>query len=81
MTRVRTWKSKFKEWGFVKNISTRDKEWIAAKWTKRKQEGKDTDFFHGWVRIAPTKIQVWKTGTMSSPLSARELLGAKCLLI
>jgi hypothetical protein len=84
VTSLRTWKDKIKEWGFSKNISTRNKQWIIAKGTKRKQEGKDTAFFQGGVRIAPTKIQGWKrrkTGTMSSTLSARELLDVKCLLI
>ncbi|KAE9365431.1 hypothetical protein N431DRAFT_387698, partial [Stipitochalara longipes BDJ] len=70
---VRTWKDKINEWGFFKNIPTRDKEWIAAKATKRKQEeGKDTVFFHGQVRIAPTRVQDCKrrrTQTVSSPLS------------
>ncbi|PMD63245.1 uncharacterized protein K444DRAFT_626980 [Hyaloscypha bicolor E] len=78
---VRTWKDKIKEWGFSKNISTRNKQWIAAKGTKRKQEGKDTAFFQGGVRIAPTKIQDCKrrkTRTMSFPLSAPSTTSHAC---
>jgi hypothetical protein len=59
-------------------------QWVAAKGTRRELEGKDTVFFHGQVRIAPTNIQGCKrrkVGAAPPPLSARELLDAKCLLI
>jgi hypothetical protein len=81
---VRTWKAKLKEWGFSKNISIRDKQWIVAKAEKRKlEEGKDTVFSHGQVRIAPTKIQGSKRRkirAVSLPLSTRELLDANSFL-
>jgi hypothetical protein len=79
---VRKWKDKLKEWNFDKNISSHDMSIIVAKSDKRaRDEGKETDFFHGETRIPRQRIEqfkrrkTWKTAEPVSP-SAGEYKGS-----
>lgn len=57
---LRTWKNKFEEWGYVKKTPKNVMEFIVAKGTKRKLEGKDTIFFHRGNEVGTEKINNFK---------------------
>jgi len=38
----RTWKTKVKEWGFLKNLNAQEMQIVIAKKEKRRREGKET---------------------------------------
>lgn len=57
----RKWKEKLKEWKFEKNISAADMSVLVAKCMKRKRdEGKQTRFFHMGMEIKPEKFENFK---------------------
>ncbi len=60
-TSERKWKDKLKEWKFEKNISATDMKVLVAKCGKRKRdEGKDTTFFHMGMEIPSEKLENFK---------------------
>ena len=60
-TSERKWKDKLKEWKFEKNISATDMKVLVAKCGKRKRdEGKDTTFFHLGMEIPSEKLENFK---------------------
>ncbi|KAH8588572.1 ankyrin repeat-containing domain protein [Bisporella sp. PMI_857] len=70
----RTWKSKLKEWAYEKNLTSNDMKIISAKADKRKRDdGKDTVFYHWDSEIPPEKIKRFRRTPNASeivPLSA-----------
>jgi hypothetical protein len=60
-TSERKWKDKLKEWKFEKNISAADMNVLVTKCGKRKRdEGKDTTFFHMGKEIKLEKLENFK---------------------
>ncbi|KAH7379808.1 hypothetical protein BKA64DRAFT_236943 [Cadophora sp. MPI-SDFR-AT-0126] len=58
---LRSWKAKMKEWNFEKNLPANEMAFIAAKADKRKaDEGKDTVFFRGDIKIESERIDNFK---------------------
>jgi hypothetical protein len=54
-----------KEWKFDKKISATDMRMVVAKGEKRaRDEGKDTTFFHGGVKITTGRIEQFKRRKM-----------------
>lgn len=71
----RTWKGKLKEWGYNKNMTTPDMQWIVAKGKKRALEGKYTTFFHGVTHVTAQRIENFKRRKMREvSASARKFL-------
>ena len=56
----RKWKEKVKEWGFEKNVPTRDMNFIVAKAEKRKAEGKETIFYRNGTQFDESTIEQFK---------------------
>jgi hypothetical protein len=52
----RTWKSKFKQWGYTKNIPTRIMQWIVTKEKQRTEKGESITFFYKRIKIEPRTI-------------------------
>ncbi|KAJ5041644.1 uncharacterized protein L3040_005222 [Drepanopeziza brunnea f. sp. 'multigermtubi'] len=63
----RKWKMKLKEWNFEKYFPSAVMSFAVAKREKRKkEEGKDTIFYHGNSLIPPEKIEHFKRRKMSN---------------
>ncbi|KFY25746.1 hypothetical protein V491_01607, partial [Pseudogymnoascus sp. VKM F-3775] len=56
----RTWKLKFDEWCYKKNMSKEDMQWIVAKRAKRTAEGKDTAFDYYGTQVTTKRIENFK---------------------
>jgi hypothetical protein len=48
------------KWGFKKNITTQDMQFIVAKDMKRRQQGKDTKFLYREVDVSTERIDNFK---------------------
>ena len=57
---IRTWKTKWKEWGCSKNRPADNMKFIDFKGEKRALEGKDTIFCYGGTQVTASKIQNFK---------------------
>jgi hypothetical protein len=53
----RTWKTKLKQWGCMKNVPTPTMQWVIAKRMQRIEDGKATDFFYKRRQIMPKSIR------------------------
>lgn len=61
MSSERQLKMKLKQWGFKKNLSATNMQFIVAKSTKRhREEGKETIFFHKGSHITANRIEAFK---------------------
>jgi hypothetical protein len=56
----RTWKSKFKQWGYTKNLPTRTMQWVVAKEKQRTEKGESITFFYKRIKIEPRTILDFK---------------------
>lgn len=78
----RTWKLKFDEWCYKKNISKEDMQWIVAKRAKRTAEGKDTAFDYYGTQVTTKRIENFKRRkTEEGPVSMCKLLYTGQLIV
>jgi len=56
-----------KEWGFEKNIPSRDMSFMVAKAEKRKSEGKETIFYRCGTQINENKMKQFKRRRLVPP--------------
>lgn len=65
----RKWKGKLKEWKFEKNIAAADMSILVAMAEKRKRdEGKETRFFHSGAEIKSEKFENFKKRRMNKSM-------------
>jgi hypothetical protein len=56
----RKWKMKLKEWGFNRYMRAKDMSIVIAKVEKRREEGIETEIFHGETLIHPERLETFK---------------------
>ena len=67
----RKWKMKLKEWSFEKYLPAADLNIMIVKAEKRRrEEGKETAFFHGNVQIKPEKFENFKKRKAAKDIDA-----------
>ncbi|KAF8847979.1 hypothetical protein BDZ45DRAFT_301773 [Acephala macrosclerotiorum] len=66
---LRSWKSKMKDWGFDKNM-TSDMQFMIAKATKRQREGKDTEFSRDGLQVPQETLRNFKRKKIGSATEA-----------
>ena len=57
---LQQWKDKVKIWGLKKNISVKDVQYFVAKAEKRRQDWKETTFWHAGSRVNPDCMEKFK---------------------
>jgi hypothetical protein len=70
--RERRWKEKLKQWDFVKNITTRDWQWMRSKWRERKYAEIKTVFYCRHIEVTPAMFEVEKRGNGTVALNGSE---------
>jgi hypothetical protein len=69
----RRWKDKFREWGYTKNITRDEMQFVVAKDKERREEGKDTNWFYRDTIITTKRIENFKRRTGEAPPTTGEL--------
>jgi hypothetical protein len=69
----RSWKSNLNEWGYKKNITKHEWQFIIAEERERALKGKHTACFHRGIRITTQRIENFKARqTRDVPPGVRE---------
>ena len=55
-TRLQQYKHKFKAWGWQKNLSVKEMDFVAKVRKRRLMDGKETKFYHRGALVSPKKI-------------------------
>jgi len=63
---LRTWKTKVKEWGFLKNLNAQEMQIVIAKKEKRRREGKETVIMLRDQEITNQRIEAFKKRKLDS---------------